>query len=143
MANYREHRVFACDFETTVYDNQERTDVWASCLCELGSSTPILHGSIDETYDYFESLNENIDCFYHNLKFDGNFWLSFLFVVKQFKHAFFPTNEQETEGFFLDDKDIGKETTMQKDNKESPLQENKMGVMPIGKRAMKALEDGQ
>lgn len=106
MANYREHRVFACDFETTVYDNQERTDVWASCLCELGSSTPILHGSIDETYDYFESLNENIDCFYHNLKFDGNFWLSFLFVVKQFKHAFFPTNEQETEGFFLDDKDM-------------------------------------
>ena len=87
-------RIFACDFETTVYDKQTRTDVWSSCLCELGTEEPILHGSIDETYDYFESLKCNIDCYYHNLKFDGNFWLYFLIAKLKYQQAYDVIDEE-------------------------------------------------
>lgn len=37
----------------------------------------ILH-SLPETVDYLLSLNTDMVCFYHNLKFDGCFWLDFL-----------------------------------------------------------------
>lgn len=104
--NKHTRRIFACDFETTVYENQERTDVWASCLCELGSTEPILHGSIGATYDYFESLNEDIDCYYHNLKFDGNFWLSYLLIDLNYKQAYYTVDESHNEYFFLEEKDM-------------------------------------
>ena len=82
-------RIFACDFETTVYDNQDRTDVWSSCLCELGEgNTPIIHGCIGDTYNYFESLNCDIEAYYHNLRFDGRFWLYYLLHDLQYKQAY-------------------------------------------------------
>lgn len=84
----RRIKYFACDFETTVYDNQERTDVWASCICELGEHEPILHGNIYDTYEYFESLKCDIDAYYHNLAFDGNFWLYFILHDLKFRQAY-------------------------------------------------------
>ena len=45
------------DFETTVYDGQERTDVWASALVPLYSeNVKILH-SIEETWKYILLIN--------------------------------------------------------------------------------------
>lgn len=35
--------------------------------------------SIDETFDFLFSLNCNAVVYYHNLKFDGSFWLPYLF----------------------------------------------------------------
>lgn len=80
MAKKRKTRFFVCDFETTVYKGQTRTDVWASAVTEMFSETEdveILH-SLPETVDYLLSLNTDMVCFYHNLKFDGCFWLDFL-----------------------------------------------------------------
>ena len=96
-------RYFACDFETTVYDNQERTDVWASCLCELGDHEPILHGNIYDTYEYFESLNSNIDAYYHNLSFDGNFWMYFLLHDLKFNQAYYETKDHQLMWYDLED----------------------------------------
>ena len=31
----KKSRTFMCDFETTVYDNQDYTEVWASACVEL------------------------------------------------------------------------------------------------------------
>ena len=76
----RNVRRYAADFETTVYKGQERTDVWSSAFSELFSETEevTIHHSIKETYDYFSNMKEDVIAYYHNLKFDGAFWLDFL-----------------------------------------------------------------
>ena len=84
----REYRYFMGDFETTVYKGQVNTEVWASALVELfNDKVTILH-SIDETFNYLVSLNCNVVVYYHNLKFDGAFWLSYLLVDKKLKQAY-------------------------------------------------------
>ena len=76
----RKVRRYAADFETTVYKGQERTDVWSSAFSELFSETEevTIHHTIKETYDYFSNMKEDVIAYYHNLKFDGAFWLDFL-----------------------------------------------------------------
>lgn len=75
----RKTRVLACDFETTVYAGQTRTEVWASACVELFTEDVKVFHSIDEQFQYFLSLKDNLICYYHNLKFDGSFWLSYLY----------------------------------------------------------------
>lgn len=83
----RKYRYFSCDFETTVYSGQQDTEVWASAVVELGTEdVKILH-SIGETLQYFRSLKCNMICYYHNLKFDGNFWLYYLIHDLGWKQA--------------------------------------------------------
>lgn len=73
--------IYVGDFETTVYKDQRRTDVWASALTRLFDETEHVevHTSLMETWNW---INRHIptDCkiYYHNLKFDGEFWISFL-----------------------------------------------------------------
>ena len=104
----RTYKIFACDFETTVYDNQDRTDVWSSCLCELGDHEPILHGCIADTYNYFESLNCDIHAYYHNLKFDGRFWLYYLMHDLKYKQAY--VEESPNHYTFIKDKEMSRQT---------------------------------
>lgn len=75
------------DFETTVYKGQVNTEVWASASVELFSEAVKIFHSIGEQFEYFTSLKENIIVYYHNLKFDGAFWLSYLMVDLGFKQA--------------------------------------------------------
>lgn len=81
------------DFETTVnkivYDengerinNQTTTEAWASAVAfisddEFGDDVKIFN-SIDKTFKFLVSLNGNVKIFYHNLKFDGSFWINYL-----------------------------------------------------------------
>ena len=37
MGNIRRYKQFVCDFETTVYPNQEFTEVWAAAAVEIGT----------------------------------------------------------------------------------------------------------
>lgn len=83
----RKSRYFACDFETTVYKGQVNTEVWASASVELFSDDVHVFHSIEEQFEYFCSLNSNIIAYYHNLKFDGAFWLSYLMVDLGYKQA--------------------------------------------------------
>lgn len=76
------------DFETTVYKGQVNTEVWASACVELFTEDVKIFHSIGEQFDYFKSLKQNIIVYYHNLKFDGAFWLSYLMVDLGFKQAF-------------------------------------------------------
>ena len=77
-----------CDFETTVYKGQENTEVWASASVELFTEDVNIFHSISEQFKYFESLKCNVVAYYHNLKFDGSFWLSFLLLDKKMKQAY-------------------------------------------------------
>lgn len=81
------NRFFVGDFETTVYEGQEDTEVWASACVELFSDDVHIHHSIGETFEYFKSLDSNIIVYYHNLKFDGSFWLSYFLVDLGFQQA--------------------------------------------------------
>lgn len=81
-------KTFACDFETTVYANQTDTEVWASACVELGTNDVKIFNSIDEQFDFFCKTKGKILAYYHNLKFDGNFWLSYLLVKKKFIQAY-------------------------------------------------------
>lgn len=83
----RKGKIFVADFETTVYDGQTATEVWAAGCAELFSDDVQIFGGIEEQFDYFIKQDCNIVCYYHNLKFDGSFWLYYLLVVKGFKHA--------------------------------------------------------
>ena len=83
----RKYRYFSCDFETTVYSGQQDTEVWASAVVELGTEDVTILHSIGETLQYFRSLKCNMICYYHNLKFDGNFWLYYLIHDLGWKQA--------------------------------------------------------
>lgn len=93
----REYRYFMGDFETTVYKGQVNTEVWASALVELFSDKVTILHSIAETFDYLVSLNCNVVVYYHNLKFDGAFWLSYLLIDKKFTQAYDKIGDKETD----------------------------------------------
>ena len=88
MKKIKTNAVFVGDFETTVYDGQEYTEVWASALVKLGSEDVKIFHSIGDTWNYLTGLRKDCIVYYHNLKFDGSFWLSYLFGVKGYEQAF-------------------------------------------------------
>ena len=93
-----------CDFETTVYKGQLNTEVWASASVELYTDDVNIFHSIDEQYNYFIQQNCNIIAYYHNLKFDGAFWLSYLLVDKGYKQAIRKTGKEETDVAWIEEK---------------------------------------
>lgn len=100
----KKFRYFMCDFETTVYKGQTDTEVWASACVELFTEDVKIFHSIGEQFDYFKSINSNIVAYYHNLKFDGSFWLSYLLVDRKFEQAYDKTGESATEVKWLPEK---------------------------------------
>ena len=80
-------RYFVGDFETTVFKGQTYTEVWASAVVELNTEDVTIFQSIDETWHYLCSLDCDIVIYYHNLKFDGSFWLYFLMNKLHFEQA--------------------------------------------------------
>lgn len=101
MRNYRK---FMCDFETTVYKGQKSTEVWASASVELYTENVQIFHSINEQFNYFKSLDCDIIAYYHNLKFDGNFWLSYLLTNLKYEQAYEAFNEEGTKGEFIKEK---------------------------------------
>lgn len=106
MSKQRTSRIFIGDFETTVYDGQEDTEVWASASVELHTEDVQIFHSIDEQWEYFLSLKSNLIIYYHNLKFDGNFWMYFFIVVMQYKQAYKKLNEDGTQVAWKDEKEM-------------------------------------
>lgn len=100
----KKFRYFACDFETTVYQGQVNTEVWASASVELNTEDVNIFHSIGEQFDYFVSLKSHIVAYYHNLKFDGAFWLSYLLIDLGFKQAYEKLNDNGTDVEWLKEK---------------------------------------
>lgn len=97
----RTQRYLVGDFETTVFDGQEDTEVWASAVVEMFTEDVKIHHSIGETFDYLLSLNSNLVVYYHNLKFDGAFWLSYLMINLSFEQAVRKLDDSEYHVEFL------------------------------------------
>ena len=49
----REYTYFAADFETTVYDGQTSTEIWAAACCELNTEDVHIFGCFD---DFFKKV---------------------------------------------------------------------------------------
>lgn len=74
----RNYEYYMADFETTVYEGQTYTEVWAAAVVKLwDDKVEILH-SFPEFLDYMCDKKTNIICYFHNIKFDGNFILDYL-----------------------------------------------------------------
>lgn len=102
-----EWRTFSADFETTVDAQtklQTKTEVWSAASVELGTEDVKVFHSIDDLYSYYCSLDENLVAYFHNLKFDGNFWLYFLMNKLHYKQAFICTDEITGQGAWMDEK---------------------------------------
>lgn len=106
----RKFKTFACDFETTVYKGQEYTEVWAAACVELNTDEVNIFHSIKEQFDYFLSLNCNVCGYYHNLKFDGSFWLSYLLIDLGFEQAYIDLTGDGTLFKWIDTKDMKNKT---------------------------------
>lgn len=89
----KKQKIYACDFETTVYGGQLDTQVWSSAICPVRTRAEqigkrpkpapyddevIVHHSIDETFRWLIENHESCVMYYHNLKFDGAFWVDYL-----------------------------------------------------------------
>ena len=65
----------AADFETTTDPNDCR--VWAACAVDIETlETVFIGNTIDSFFDWLK--DKNTVCYFHNLKFDGEFILSYL-----------------------------------------------------------------
>lgn len=95
-----------CDFETTVFKGQTYTEVWASASVELFTEDVNIFNSISEQFDYFVNLDCNVIAYYHNLKFDGAFWLSYLLVDKHYQQAYIKVGEKDTDVKWLKEKQM-------------------------------------
>ena len=78
---------FVADFETTTIETN--CHVWAYALCEVGNTENTIVGTTIDDFMNFCSQKENHKIYFHNLKFDCQFILSWLF-----KHGYTHTTEQ-------------------------------------------------
>lgn len=110
--NTRKYRYFSCDFETTVFEGQEYTEVWAAASVELFDEKEdvLIFNSIAEQFDYFKQMEGNQCLYFHNLKFDGSFWMHHLMVNLGMKEAYEYYDEDETIGDWLKEKDMKNNT---------------------------------
>lgn len=99
-------RYLVGDFETTVYEGQDDTEVWASAIVEMYTEDVKIFHSIAETYDYLVSLNCNVCVYYHNLKFDGAFWLSYLLCDLNYEQAVVHNSDKEYDVRFVYDSEM-------------------------------------
>lgn len=76
--NRKKYIKFMGDLETTVYDGQEFTEVWASAIVQFHTEDVLIFHDLKETIDYLKEFPGHVQLYYHNLKFDGEFWLSYL-----------------------------------------------------------------
>lgn len=106
MKNIKQRKVYVGDFETTVYKGQTFTEVWASAVVELFTEEVQIFHSIEDTYNFLISQDSSVLIYYHNLKFDGSFWLDYLLIKQKFKHSYVQLNEQGTSFAWNKEKDM-------------------------------------
>jgi hypothetical protein len=83
---------FVADFETTT--NPEDCRVWAYAICEVGNKDNVEIGTtIDDFMDWCKNQKKNPKVFFHNLKFDGQFILQWLFH-NGFEHVIDPKDKK-------------------------------------------------
>lgn len=104
MNSKAETRIFSADFETTVYEGQTHTEVWAAAIVELFTEDVEIFNSIDKLFDYILAIDSNTIIYFHNIKFDGEFWIHYLLTSTDFKQAFEQPDPTKAAGSFTEKK---------------------------------------
>ena len=93
----RYYRIFAADFETTVYEGQDHTEVWAAALVEINTEDVFVTNSISDFFSLVFDLmkKSNLKLYFHNLKFDGSFILDYFIRVLGFHQAYYLTDPMD------------------------------------------------
>ena len=77
-------RRFTADFETNNYG--DRANVWAWGVCEIGAPDNFMYGNnIDDFILFCYKQKSNIQLYFHNLKFDGEFIFYYLLNISIIK----------------------------------------------------------
>lgn len=86
------NNIYCADFETTT--DVEDCRVWAYALHKIINSEKIVHigNSIEDFFAELKKKNSSIIIYFHNLKFDGNFIISYLL-----KNGYIYTDKREKE----------------------------------------------
>ena len=71
--------IYSVDFETTTDINDCRVWAWGMCEVERPEETFTYGNTLDNFFDYLLSQKDNHKYYFHNLKFDGEFILNWLF----------------------------------------------------------------
>ena len=87
MPRNKSYTKYCCDFETTVFDGQDYTEVWAAAIVEIGTEDVFIFHSIGEFFKHVFSIPGHKILYFHNLKFDGFFILSYLMDRLKWKQA--------------------------------------------------------
>lgn len=99
-------RYFVCDFETTVYDGQTDTEVWAAACVEMYTEDVRVFSSLPDLWLYLVGLKDNLICYFHNLKFDGNFWLDYFLRHEKYHQDYTVLKEEPFIIKWNDNKDM-------------------------------------
>ena len=75
--------IYSADFETTTDPADCR--VWAWAICEVGNTSNFKYGNSLESFISYMANGENNTFYFHNLKFDGEFIMSYL-LKNGFEH---------------------------------------------------------
>ncbi len=85
---YKKPDVYIADFETTVYEGQTRTDVWAAAIVKMDDPDE------PESVEIYNNINDFMKriltggakiVYFHNLKFDGSFIMNWILNNKKYK----------------------------------------------------------
>ena len=71
---------FTADFETATW-NENETWVWAWAVCEIGNPENIIIENNIESFIQFCKKQKNAVFYFHNLKFDSEFIIYYLFSL--------------------------------------------------------------
>lgn len=77
---------YYCDLETVVYPGQTKTAAWSAAVVSELSDDVFIHHSLKSMWEWLKKQRGNLLLYYHNLKFDGFFWIDFFLrnnVLKQ------------------------------------------------------------
>lgn len=102
----RYKNIMVADFETTVYNGQTKTEVWASAYVKLFTEDVIIDNCIENFMDNLFSIKENCLIYFHNLRFDGAFILSYLIRKLKYTQAYTCVSEVPIKVEWIEDKDM-------------------------------------
>lgn len=101
----RKNGTYVCDFETTVYKGQKRTDVWAAACVKLYTEDVVIYNNISALLEYLMKIKGNTLVYFHNLKFDGEFVLSYLMADLKMPVAGRYADPNDINSFTFDEND--------------------------------------
>lgn len=98
---YRKYRYYSADFETTIFEGQTYTEVWAAAIVEIKPNVTEnnvhLFKNIKDFIEYCYTLPDNPVIYFHNLKFDGTFILDYIIKHTRLKPALTKRSEVEND----------------------------------------------